>query len=98
MPGSHVHVQIRETRGSQAARAFGILWYMRLLERVFGLAQFGRAGRFTQVELAVASAIRAQARAGDDRRLPLPQAVNLTTRARQPGRSNARFKRRLSGS
>jgi hypothetical protein len=52
-PGSQVHVQIRETCGSQAARAFGIRWYMRLLERVFGLAQFGSAGRFAQVELAV---------------------------------------------
>ena len=43
-----------EMRGPQTARAFGVLWCIRLLERVFGLAQLGSARRLAQVELAVA--------------------------------------------
>jgi hypothetical protein len=50
--GPQVHMQIREPRSSQAARAFGIAGCVRLLECVFRLAQLGRARSFTQIELA----------------------------------------------
>ena len=51
MRGSHVHVQVRETRGSQAVCAFGVLRCMRLLECVFSLPQLGRARCIAQIEL-----------------------------------------------
>ena len=52
MSGSDIHVQVREARGAEAARAVGIRRCMRLLERVFGLVQFGRAWCLTQIERA----------------------------------------------
>ena len=69
--------------------AFGVGRRMRLFERVFGLAQLGRAGRHAQVGLARRSAVRARDRAGDGRRIGV--RGQRTGRAEQTHSRHARI-------